>query len=110
MKTSYFAKSWRQPYGVSIAGACPPFFEGRQFKKLAPKYWFFQQYKKDGDEQSYIECYQKEVLDALDAQQVYDDLGSNAILLCWEGKGKFCHRHLVADWFYKELGITVEEL
>jgi hypothetical protein len=19
-------------------------------------------------------------------------------LLCWEGPGKFCHRHIVADW------------
>lgn len=110
MNTSYFAKNGLHPYGVSIAGACPPFFEGRQFKRLAPKYHFFLKYKEDGDESHYIECYRKEVLEVLDAQQVYDDLGSNAVLLCWEGKGKFCHRHLIADWFYEKLGIKVEEL
>ena len=110
MNTSYFAKSWQHPYGVSIAGACPPFFEGDQYKKLAPKYWFFKKFKENGDEQEYTKHYKEEVLDKLDAQTVYDELGSNAILLCWEGKDKFCHRRLVSDWFKEKLGIDVSEL
>jgi len=110
MNTSYFARNGQHPYGVSIAGACPPFFEGPQFKKLAPRWTFFQQYKKDGDEAHYIECYRKEVLDTLDAQTVYEALGSNVVLLCWEAPGKFCHRHLVAQWFKEKLGIDVEEI
>jgi hypothetical protein len=30
--------------------------------------------------------------------------------LCWEKKGKFCHRHLVAKWFKEKLGIEVKEI
>jgi hypothetical protein len=108
MQTSYFAK-YKGENGVSIAGKCPTWFKGRQYKKLAPKLWFFQKYKEDGDEQFYIEQYQKEVLDKLDAQKVYEELGKDAVLLCWEAPGKFCHRNLVANWLEQELGISVVE-
>ena len=47
MKTSYFAK-YKGDKGVSIAGGTPKWFKGRQYKKLAPKYWFFKKYK-DGE-------------------------------------------------------------
>ncbi len=110
MKTSYYAISGREPNAVSVAGKAPIWFLGRQYKKLAPKYWFFQKYKKDGDEEFYKEQYYKEVLDKLEPQKVYNELGKNAVLLCWEKKGKFCHRRLVAEWLEKALGITIEEL
>ena len=32
------------------------------------------------------------------------------ILLCWEGKSKFCHRHLFADWYQQQTGIKITEL
>ena len=50
------------------------------------------------------------MLDHLDAEQVYRELGDNAILCCYERKGEFCHRRLVAAWFQKELKIDVPEL
>lgn len=31
------------------------------------------------------------------------------ILLCWEGKSKFCHRHLFADWYQKQTGAKISE-
>ncbi|EDW8799046.1 TPA: hypothetical protein G8N45_002632 [Salmonella enterica] len=31
------------------------------------------------------------------------------VLMCWEKPGEFCHRQLVARWFRRELGISVEE-
>ncbi len=110
MNTSYFARNGHNPYGVSIAGGCPEWFEGTKYKKLAPKYWFFKLYKENGDKDHYIDCYKREVLDKLDAQTVYNELGCNAILLCWEAPGKFCHRHLVAQWFKEKLGVEVIEL
>ena len=94
---------------VSIAGRPPVWYKGRQYKKLAPKYWFFAKYKEDGDADYYVEQYYYEVLAKLDAQQVYEELGENAILCCWEDRG-FCHRFVVADWFKVELGIIIEEL
>jgi len=61
------------------------------------------------DEASYREAYQK-ILDGLDPQEVFEDLREDAILLCWEAPGKFCHRRLVAEWLEKSLGVKVPEL
>jgi uncharacterized protein (DUF488 family) len=61
------------------------------------------------DEATYQVEYQK-ILDNLDPRQVFDDLGEDAILLCWEAPGKFCHRRLVAAWLEKHLGRSVPEL
>ena len=55
------------------------------------------------DEASYREAYQK-ILDGLDPQKVFEDLGEDAILLCWEAPGKFCRRRLVAAWLEEKLG------
>ena len=109
MKTSYYSKSANNPNAVSIAAKCPDFYKGREYKKLAPKYWFFKKYKDDGDEKFYTEHYYKEVLDKLDAQEVYNELGHDSILLCYETPDKFCHRHIVAEWLSYKLGIEVEE-
>jgi uncharacterized protein (DUF488 family) len=110
MNTSYFAKSSNRYTAVSIAGRAPLWYSGRQYKKLAPKIGFFKKYKEDGDEAAYREQYQKQVLDQLDPREVYEELGERAILLCYEKPGDFCHRHLVAEWLMKHLGITITEL
>ena len=110
MNTSYYSKSSNNFHAVSVAARAPLFYSGRQYKKLAPKLWFFQKYKKDGDEIFYTEQYQKEVLDKLDPKQVYEDLGPDAVLLCYERPSIFCHRHLIARWLEKHLGIEVKEL
>ena len=44
MKTSSFSK-YSGNNGVSIAGKAPVGFEGKQYKELAPKYWFFKKFK-----------------------------------------------------------------
>jgi len=110
MNTSYYAKSANHPNAVSIAGKAPEWYKGKEYKKLAPKYWFFKKYKRDGDEKFYEEQFQLEVLDKLDPKQVYEDLGEDAVILCWEASGKFCHRHLVAKWLMKHLQIEITEL
>ena len=53
--------------------------------------------------------YSKEELDKLDPKQVYEELGENAVLLCWEKSSDFCHRHLVSEWLSEKLGIEVKE-
>jgi len=110
MKTSYFAKSAKNPNAVAIVCYPPKWYKGKVCTKLAPKGWFLQKYKQDGDEQYYVKQFQEEVLDKLDANQVYTELGENAVLLCYEGSGKFCHRRLVATWFEEKLGVEVPEL
>jgi uncharacterized protein (DUF488 family) len=62
------------------------------------------------DEATYRAAYQ-EILDRLDPRKVfYDDLGEDAILLCWEKPGEFCHRRLVAEWIEAALGVKVPEM
>ena len=67
----------------------------------------------------YTRRYQAEVLDKLDPVAVVMDLDRlcylpegpvEAILLCWEPPGAFCHRRLVAEWLERSLGIVVPEL
>jgi len=110
MKTSYYSKSGNDPNAVSIAAKCPSFYKGREYKKLAPKYWFFKKYKEDGDEEFYTRHYYEEVLNLLDPKEVYEELGESAVLLCWENKDKFCHRHIVAEWLINSLGIEIGEV
>lgn len=110
MHTSYYAKSAKHPNAVSIAGKAPAFYTGRQYKKLAPKFWFFEKYKKDGDEEFYTKHYYEEVLDKLDPFIVLKELGAHAVLLCYETPEKFCHRKLVAKWLSEKTGIEITEL
>ena len=95
------------PLAVSIAGRCSDSYKGLEYKKLAPRLWFFKKYKEDGDQEFYIEHYYKEVLELLDPLKVAEEL-EGKILLCYEESG-FCHRHVVAQWL-RHAGIDVEEL
>jgi hypothetical protein len=110
MNTSYFAKSGNHPNSVSIAGKAPSWYTGRQYKKLAPPYHIFKKYKIDGDQVSYTEHFYKEVLNKLDPESVLRELGSHAVILCYETPEKFCHRQLVAQWFQDKLNIIVSEI
>ena len=110
MKTSYYSRSATNPLSVSIAGKAPFFSRGREYKKLAPKYWFFKKYKEDGDEDFYYKTYYEEVLNKLDPKKVYKELGEDSILLCWEASGKFCHRHIVSEWLSLSLNIKIKEI
>lgn len=132
MRTSYYAR-YKGENGVSIAGWPPEWYTGRQFKKLAPKWNFFSTYKEELKsiekrfekgfitesqkriligcaEKTYVYHYYKQVLDYLDPKQVYEELGADAVLLCWETPEKFCHRHIVAEWLSKALGIEILEI
>jgi len=110
MKTSSFF-TYTGNNGISIAGKAPDGFNGKQYKELAPKYWFFKKFKEGKmDEKGYAMAYRTEVLNRLNPRKVYEELGEDSVLLCWEPKGEFCHRKLVADWLNEKLGIVVEEL
>ena len=115
--TSYFGALKRIPpdiVPISICGKAPEWWTGKQYKKLAPKWSFFQEWKQNHDNDYYTECFKEQVLDKLDPTQVVADLealaeGRQFILLCYEKPLEFCHRHLVADWF-NEHGYDAAEL
>ena len=113
MNTSYFAKSAKNPNAVAICAQVPGWFTGKQYKKLAPTWDIFNEWKKTGSNEIYTKRYKWAILDQLNPQEVYDELGANAVLLCYEAPNKFCHRHLVAQWLTDSLrkhGIVVTEL
>ena len=109
MNTSYFNK-YKGANRISICLRPPYWYTGRQFQELAPPYWLLIKYKKDRDKEFYIKTYYKEILDKLNPQDTYNKLGEDAVLLCWEESGEFCHRRLIAEWLEWELGIEVNEL
>ena len=122
MYTSYFglqSKLLNSGYTnlVSIAGKSPKFFNPskniylKEYKILAPKYWWWKKWKDENlGEQYYIDMYYKTVLDKLNPFEVYKELGSNAVLLCYEKPNEFCHRHIVADWLFRTTGNKVMEI
>lgn len=108
--TSNYARHGRDPNAVCISIKPIWWFKGRCYYALAPT-WDIVTGVKNGsiDEKQYTLEYLK-ILDKLDPQKVVDDLGDNAIMLCYESPKDFCHRHIVAHWLNKNLGLDVQEI
>ncbi len=128
--TSYFAKLKSLPDNVvpvSICGKVPDWYKGLQYKKLAPKYGFFMEWKENRNNEYYIKCYKEQVTDRLNPKSVVEELDdlllssvsgidckidSMAVpqiaLICYEKPTDFCHRHLVAEWLNQN-GFKCEE-
>ena len=104
--TSYFGAIRNLPKNIipiSICGKAPDNWKGLQYKKLAPKYKFFMEWKKTHDNDFYIRHFNDEVLSSLDPSKVVEELyemsgGKDIVLVCYEIPSDFCHRHLVAKW------------
>ena len=99
---------------ISIAGGTPEWYLGLTYKKLAPKWSFFKEYKAGNlNEEGYIKQYNALVLDQLNLRKVLSDLeilgGTRLALLCYEKPRDFCHRHLVAEWLTRNTEMYVGE-
>lgn len=114
--TTYFSKLRDLPddiVPVAICGKKPGWFIGAHYAKLAPKYRFFMEYKKNHDVCYYVDHFNSEVLSHLDPQKVHQELvqltgNDNIALVCYESPEKFCHRHLVRNWFMSH-GVFIKE-
>ena len=115
--TSYFAKlkelEKHNIIQISICGKTPDWYKGLQYKDLAPKYGFFMEWKKNHDNNYYIQCFNEQVLKNLNVENVIFQLYSLArakdnALICYEKPSDFCHRHLVAEWLNQN-GFKCEE-
>lgn len=104
--TSYFANLRKLPEAIvpiAICGKSPAWYNGIQYKKLAPKYEFFIEWKMTKDNDYYIRCFNEQVLSRLEPETVIAELsalakGRDFALICYEKPDDFCHRHLVAEW------------
>ena len=132
--TTYFGCLRRIPTDVipvSIAAKPPKWWDGLEYKKLAPSYGCLMDYKSGGNRDTYINRYYKETLEHLDPYEtVYDiiellpsstqlsismvncPLWENphihVALVCYEIPEDFCHRHIDRAWFTK-YGVSCEE-
>jgi hypothetical protein len=117
--TSYFGNIRKIKNPVSIAISSPRWYTGPCYIKLAPSWGLVKGFKLKRVEDMdvaislYRQEYTAKTLDKLDQNIVFDELsqiysGDDVVLLCYETPGKFCHRHLVAEWFLKA-GIDVLE-
>lgn len=118
MYTGYFAKlkEYKQAglIPVSISGKAPDWYDGLEYKKLAPKWAFFSEWKNGshkGDNEYYIRQFDTKVLKETSVENILADLANlsngelyKVILLCYEKPTDFCHRHLVANWINEHKG------
>ena len=85
-----------------------------EYKSLAPNWKLFENLKsKKITEEKFIQTY-SEQLNSLNPSMVFEDLqtmvsGFEPILMTNGTKKKFCHRHLVANWFENNLNLDIEE-
>ena len=107
--TSSFKLHGKDPGAVSIA-RYPMFWRGRRYYALAPSVALFRAWKAGTvSNEGYTERFYQETLSRLDPDQVFQDLGEAAILLCHCPPSQFCHRRIVARWLEEALGINVPE-
>lgn len=108
IKTSYFAKAPQNKNNFSIATGSPNWYKGKEYKKLAPGWKLV---KAGYSRHKFEKEYRKQVLNKLNPQKVYDELGEDAIILCWEKPQDFCHREIVADWLEENIpDLKIREL
>jgi len=106
MTTSNFKRAWGHPKAVNIARFPPKHWVGRHYPALAPEAWML----KVKENAVYDKMFREQILAKLDPRKVFEDLGEDAVLLCFEAPGEYCHRRVVAEWLEKNLGIEVPEL
>jgi uncharacterized protein (DUF488 family) len=70
----------------------------------------FQNYHDTHDVEAYRQEYKELVLDRLDPLQVLQDIGDDAVLICYETPSQFCHRRLIADWLFRAAQVWIPEL
>ncbi len=116
MYTSYYASKlydFKKMNVIAISQSVPKYLKGKieTYQQLAPSWGLISAHKNGLITTSrFNELYHTTVLDKLNPEKVYQSLGDDAVLLCWEAPGKFCHRHIVANWLNAHLNVNITEL
>ena len=112
LHTSYYARSGTHPKALCISAKAPSFYRGKFYTPLAPTWELLRAYKSGQvDERGYTEWYLRLLQERkLTPESVVEELEEGSVLLCYEGPGKFCHRHIVAEWLEAGADVEVTEL
>lgn len=94
---------------VSISRGNPSWFPYplEDLNALKPS-WELVEMAKKHDYENYLTEYHKQ-LETVSIRDIMNELQDNTILLCYESPDKFCHRHIVRNWF-NEKGILCREI
>ena len=110
--TSYFA-NWRKfPAGFdqySIARFSPVGFKGKSLLELSPSQEILSKYKNKKISNEEYEKLYIDQLKSIDVLSILNKLG-NSILLCYEKKEDFCHRHILSKYVKEKFNISIIEL
>lgn len=119
IRTRYYYKVRNKAedyYKVAISLTAPTGEYDRHAVLLAPTQDMLWYYKNSFiSEAEYTRMY-REILDKLKAEGTLngyvDDFKKHdkVLLLCYEGKYKFCHRHILAEYLNKHYGLNITEL
>lgn len=124
MKTSYFAnfkKLDKEDYvGVSIALYTPDNIMVR-ILDFAPSKNLLMRYKQGlVNEEQYTKEYTEQLDELFDDGSMVNHISflkhlekseqKEVVLLCYEGKGKFCHRHILVDFLKEKFNMIISEI
>lgn len=117
--TSYYAnyRNFRDMFRVSISRSAPIGSYDRKLIRLAPTADLLQKSKSNSiTNEEYTSIYNNQLL-SLESDGYIDqfikDLSAiqgDVVLLCYEKTGKFCHRHLLAEWLNTNHHMNIREL
>ena len=91
-------------------------FNGKVISEFAPKRKFWDKWRDNigkipelENTKYYIEEYYKQVLSKINIQELLKD-EKDPILLCYEKRQDFCHRHVLAEYIEMQYGIHVKDI
>lgn len=100
---------------VSISQYRPREFKGMQINSFAPTKELLAEYKNGLSEQEYVTRYREQINKLSDIYSFFKIMakqanGRDILLLCYEKKNAFCHRHILSDIIYERYGYRINEL
>lgn len=117
IRTSYYSKVENFTGIVKIGIFRTSTYYVPTIEELYPTWDIINEYKQSGNVERFTSRYINEVLSNTSVDMVMSKIrricaeqrSYNVVLLCYEGKGKFCHRLIVSEWLRAD-GYEVQEL
>ena len=100
---------------VSISLFRPKEFNGMQIISFAPTKELLADYKNGLSEEKYETRYREQINKLNDIHALFEIMakqakGRDILLLCYEKKNAFCHRHILSDIIFERYGYRIQEL
>lgn len=100
---------------VSISYIRPREFDGMHIQSFAPSKQLFEDYKNGLSPEQYEIRFREQIDNLADIYAFFKIMakqakGRDILLLCYEKKNAFCHRHILSDIIFERYGYRIKEL